>query len=286
MSSKILVMLITMLGLSSYVFAQGDLLITPTRVVFDGTKQKEELNIVNIGKDTATYSISFVHYRQNEDGTVVIVEKPDSSYKIAEPYLRIFPRQITLAPGEPQVIMMQCRRKADMRAGEYRSNLYFRSEENYRPLGTKDTDTTSLSVQLIPIYGLSIPVIIRSGSINVNTSLSDLNLETQPDSTQNLKFTINRAGNSSAYGDLTVEHIQGQGKPLQIGKVKGLGVFANIDKRVVSIRLNKTPGLKLQGGNIRLRYTSPDDVKHVLYAEKEASVDELIRANYAITSAK
>ena len=149
--------------------------------MFEGNKQKETLNLVNMGKDTATYSISFVQYNMKEDGSFVIIEKPDSGQMFADPYLRIFPRKVTLAPGEPQVIMLQCRRKTDMPAGEYRSHLYFRAEKNYKPLGMKNAadDTALLSVQLIPVYGIRIPVIIRSGAVNVNATLSDLKLDIQ-----------------------------------------------------------------------------------------------------------
>jgi P pilus assembly chaperone PapD len=123
------IIMIFILGLCYSSLAQGDLLITPSRVVFEGSKQKEEVNLVNTGKDTATYSISFVQYNMKEDGSFVLIEKPDSGQMFAEPFLRIFPRQVTLAPGEPQVIIVQFRRKPDMADGEYRSHLYFRSEK-------------------------------------------------------------------------------------------------------------------------------------------------------------
>ena len=96
------IILISTLGLCYSSQAQGDLLITPSRVVFEGNKQKEEVSLVNMGKDTATYSISFIQYNMKEDGSFVLIDKPDSGQMFAEPYLRIFPRQVTLAPGEPR----------------------------------------------------------------------------------------------------------------------------------------------------------------------------------------
>ena len=214
MKTTLLITLIYILGLNFQSKAQGDLLITPTRVVFEGNKQKEELNLVNIGKDTATYSISFVQRNMKEDGSFVTIDKPDSGQMFADSYLRIFPRTVTLAPGEPQVIMLQCKRTPDMLPGEYRSHLYFRSEKNYKPLGIKNSakDSTLLSVQLIPVFGMSIPIIIRNGAVNVSASLSDLKMETQQDTIQNLKLTINRTGNISIYGDITIEYFPPQGK--------------------------------------------------------------------------
>lgn len=267
-------MLISLVASSFQLLAQGDLLITPPRVVFEGNKQKEALNLVNIGTDTATYSISFLQYNMKEDGSFVIIEKPDSGQMFADQYLRIFPRKVTLAPGEPQVIMLQCRRKTDMMTGEYRSHIYFRSEKNYKPLGTKNSayDSLQLSVQLIPIFGISIPIIIRTGASNVSVALSDLKLETKQDNKQNLRLFLNRTGNISIYGNLNVEYYPVQGKPYKVGEVKGVGVYTNINKRDISIKLNKTPGLNFKTGKLKVSYSSPDNTKYVVYAEGELNL--------------
>jgi hypothetical protein len=268
------ILLISILSLSAQLFAQGDLLISPIRVVFEGTRQKEGLSLVNTGKDTATYSISFLQYTMKEDGSFVSVEKPDSGQMFADPYLRIFPRQVTLAPGEPQVVMLQCRRKTGMPAGEYRSHLYFRAEKNNKPLGMRNPvkDTTLLSVQLIPVYGLSIPIIIRSGEVHVRAAVSDLKLETGQDAAKILKLTIHRTGNISVYGNLTIHYFTEQGNSTEIGKVKGVGVYTNINKRNITIPLNLSPGMILKNGKLKVSYTSPDDTKKVVYAEGELAI--------------
>ena len=57
---------------SSKLMAQGNLLVTPKRVVFDGNKRSEELNLANIGKDTATYIISFIQIREKKIGNLIV----------------------------------------------------------------------------------------------------------------------------------------------------------------------------------------------------------------------
>ncbi len=271
MKIKLLFILITFSAFNFQAEAQGDLLITPKRVVFEGSKQKEGLSLVNIGKDTATFSISFVQRNMNEDGSFVTVNKSDSGQMFADPYLRIFPRTVTLAPGEPQVIMLQCRRKPDMKAGEYRSHLYFRSEVSNKPLGMGKAgkDSKTVSVQLTPVFGLSIPIIIRSGEVNVSATLSDLKLEIQGEKEQILKLTINRTGNISIYGNITVEYIPLSGKSYEIGAITGVGVYTNITKRNVSIKLNNPSGKPLKGGKLKVLYTGPEEAKYPLYDEEE-----------------
>ena len=168
-----------------------------------------------------------------EDGSFLNIEKSDSDHMFADPFLRVFPRTVILAPGEPQVIALQCRRKPDMKDGEYRSHLYFRAEKNNKAMGSDNTgkDTTLLSVQLIPVFGLSIPIIIRSGDVNISAALSDLKIETRQDSIQVLKLTLNRSGNISIYGNIIAEYIPLKGKSYEIGSIKGVGVYTDINRR-------------------------------------------------------
>ena len=267
-------MLIPILGLSFQSIAQGNLLITPMRVVFEGNKQKTDLNLINIGTDTATYSISFRQYNMTEQGKLKLIEKPDTSQMFADRYLRIFPRQVTLAPGESQVIMLQYRRKINMVAGEYRSHLWFRSEKDYTVLGKEKTllDSNQLSVSVIPIYGITIPIIIRSGAVNVNSTLSDLKLETQKDTIQSLKFTINRTGNISLYGDIIIQYFPLQGKSYQIGAAAGVGVYTNLNKRNVVVKLKNTSGKILANGKLKVQYFSNGETKRIVYAEGELNI--------------
>lgn len=268
-------MMISILGLTIQSLAQGDLMITPKRVVFEGNKQNVILNIINLGKDKATFSISFVQKVMKEDGSFLTIEKTDSVQMSAEPYLRIFPRKVTLAPGAPQAIVLQCMRTSDMLAGEYRSHLYFRSENDYQPLGTKNNDAAALSVQLIPIYGISIPIIIRTGALTTSASLSDLKFEIQQDNIQNLKLTINRSGNTSLYGDIIIEHTPGQGKPYQVGILKGVAVYTNLNKRNAVVKLNTNSGKSLTNGKLKVKYISSGETKPVVYAEAELDLTKL-----------
>jgi len=247
--------------MSPEVIAQGSLLITPNRVVFEGRKQKEQLNLINSGDETATYTVSFVQRNMNEDGSFEIIYSPDSGQMFADPYLRIYPRRVTLLPGEAQVVLLQCRRQSDMIDGEYRSHLYFRSEKNIAPLGSEkpSQDSAALSIQVIPIFGMSIPIIIRSGSVSVETSISDLKLQTN-DGTY-LTFIIHRKGNISVYGNLVAEYIPKNGKPYQVGGMNGVAVYTNIDKRYVSIKLDPRDGMELTDGILRLSYVSRDETK-------------------------
>jgi hypothetical protein len=210
-----------------------------------------------------------------ENGKLEVIENPDSAHMIADPYLRIFPRKVTLAPGETQVLMLQYRRKPNMLAGEYRSHLWFRDEKNYEAQGKEKqlSDSKKMSVSLIAVFGITIPVIIRTGEVNVSASLSDLKLEIQQDTVRSINLTINRTGNISINGKLTAEYITAKGKPHQIGLLKSAVVYSNLNKRYVSIKLNKKPVENLKNGKLKVSYISTDENKKpVVYAESEIDI--------------
>jgi hypothetical protein len=239
------------------------------RIIFEGNKQKEEINVVNIGNDTTTYSVSFVQYNMNEEGTFEVIDTAVGQMH-SDKYLRVFPRKVTLAPREAQVIRISLRRAPDMADGEYRSHLYFRAEKETAPLSLAVAkDPKLMSVRITPVFGVSIPVLIRIGEVKAASQLSGLKIEMQQDTISNLKFTINRTGNISVYGDIAATYYPIKGKPVEILHVKGVAVYTSISKRNFSLRLRNTSGVNLKSGKIVLKFTSPKDSPYELYDQKE-----------------
>ncbi|MDP4290416.1 MAG: hypothetical protein Q8908_04985 [Bacteroidota bacterium] len=269
MKSILFIFGIVLLGFNTQTRAQADLMINPNRVVFDDSKQREEISLVNMGKDTATFSITFVQRKMKEDGSFEALAKPEPGQMLAEPYVRVYPRHVTLAPGEPQLIVLQYRRQAGMAPGEYRSHLYFRAEPTEKPVegiqGESKPDL--LIINLNPIYGITIPVIIRIGQGIAGATLSDIKLNNQ-ESAPTLQFTINRSGNLSTYGDLTVEYNTTFGRTYRVGYVKGVGVYTNLNKRQIAIKLNAPSGNPLKNGTLKIRYANVEDSRRpVVYTE-------------------
>ncbi len=254
--------------------AQGNLLITPRRVVFEGSKRSMDLNLANTGKDTATYAISLVQIRMNEDGSFETITEPDPDQRFADRFIRFFPRSVTLGPNEAQVVKLQLIRSTELVPGEYRSHIYFRSVPKIKPLGEEEAvkDTTVISVRLTPVFGITIPVIIRSGESSVGVSLTDLALEMVNDTIPKISFAFNRTGNISVYGDLTVDYISTLGKVTRVGIANGVAVYTPNKIRRFQFNLNKAPGVDFRSGTLRVIYSAPSDVKPVRYAETELSL--------------
>ena len=251
--------------------AQGDLLITPRRVVLEGNKQIEEIMVANIGLDTAFYAISLIEYRMTDDGSLEEITEPEPGQKFASPILRYFPRSIELAPNESQVVRIQVRRRPGLEEGEYRSHLYFRAIPKEEPQGqeTTATDTTGIGIRLIPIYGISIPVIVRIGNLSASCTIGELALEQKEEGSPVLKLVLNRQGTKSVYGDLTVDYVSHTGERINVGKVRGIAVYTPNTVRRFSMPLTVPEGVNLNNGKLVVRFSDANEAKPLVYDEKE-----------------
>ncbi|PCH70509.1 MAG: molecular chaperone [Bacteroidales bacterium] len=259
---------------SGKVMAQGNLLITPRRVVFEGKKKIQELNLANTGKDTATYNISFKQIRMTEDGQFEEITQPDLGQNFASNYLRFFPRRVTLAPNEAQLVKMQLVKTNLLQAGEYRSHIYFRGVPQKNPLGGKEdqSETTGLSVSLTPVFGITIPVIIRRGESTTQVSVSDLKFERDKDLIPGLGLKLNRTGNMSVYGDIRVNYISSEGKQSLVGLLKGLAVYMPTVSRTIRIKLENQDGIDYTRGKLHFVYSKQKSNKGGILCEAELNL--------------
>jgi hypothetical protein len=256
---------------STNLMAQGNLMIFPRRVVFEGSKRSQTLNLANTGMDTARYNISIVHYRMKENGAFEEIAQPDSGENFADKYIRFFPRSVVLAPNDAQAVKIQLTKTNQMSPGEYRSHIYFRAVPAEKPLGEKEVlkDTTSISIKLVPVFGITVPVIIRVGESTARVSISDVSLEMVNDTMPILKMAFNRTGNMSVYGDIAIDYISQQGNVLRVSFIQGLAVYTPIPVRQLKVDIDKSMGINYNRGKFHIVYTSQSDTKPEKLAEAE-----------------
>jgi len=257
--------------ITNEISGQGNLLITPRRVVFEGSTRSIDLNLANTGSDTAIYAISLVQIRMKEDGGFETITEPDSGQMFADRNIRFFPRSVTLGPGETQVLKVQLYRTNQLKPGEYRSHFYFRAVPKVRPLGEEAplVDSNAISVRLVPIFGITIPVIIRVGASTTSIKITNLKLDLTNSDEPVFSFIFRRSGNMSVYGDLTVDYISTQGAITRVAIANGVAVYTPNITRKFSLKLNRIVGVDYRSGTLRIIYSAPSDVKPVRFAEAE-----------------
>lgn len=251
--------------------AQGNLLVYPKRVIFDGSRRIQDINLANIGKDSATYLISLIQIRMKEDGTFENILEPDSGQYFATKYLRIYPRSVTLAPRESQTIRLQSIQTSNLPHGEYRSHIYFRATHSNLAAGEKDPlqDTTNVSVKLVPVSGITIPIIIRSGENLTVASISDISIDLTNTKKTQLNIYLIRTGSMSVYGDLLIDYVPEKGEKIRVGTAQGVAVYTPLLRRNIKLTLEMPPNVDYHHGKLLIKYVLPTAKRTEVFSEKE-----------------
>lgn len=245
--------------------AAGQLMIAPTRVVFEGRDRSAQINVVNTGDAPETYRISFVEKRMSETGDFITIEEAGEGEKFASKMIRYSPRQVSLPPGKSQTIRLMLRRSKNMEEGEYRSHLLFQNIPRNTGKSVENLaaqDKNEVKIELTPIVGITIPVIVRHGNTNVAAALQGLELikPTEQDPRAKLAFQIDRKGNQSVYGDLAATFYANDGSQTIIGRANGVAVYTPNSHRKVVMNLNLNEEQMLDNGKIVMTYRErPED---------------------------
>ncbi len=247
----------------------GDLLVAPTRLVLDGRKSAEVI-LNNVGQDTATYRISVEFRRMTEDGGLEDVASPSDREKLAEEMIVYAPRRVTLAPREPQVIRVAARPPAGLPDGEYRVHMLFRAIPPATPVvpaAAAGSQPKGISFALIPVYGVTIPVIVRLGNLQVKSSIENPQLETK-NGKRSVALDLTRSGDRSTYGEVRVLKT-GVKDPIAVQRA--VAVYTEVGKRRVSVPLDE----KFTGdphGPVTIQYVETFDDGSTTLAETKATL--------------
>jgi P pilus assembly chaperone PapD len=209
----------------------GDLLVAPTRLVLDG-RRGAEIILNNIGDEPATYRVSVEFRRMTENGDLVDVTTPSDADKKAEDMVVYAPRKVTLAPHEPQAIRIAARPPQGLPDGEYRVHMLFRAIPPATPVVQPSAEQPKgVQFKLTPVYGVTIPVIVRLGNLEATAGIANVHLE-KTGGAPSIGLDLTREGSRSTYGEVRVLKA---GMKAPIAVQKGVAVYTEIGKRHVSV---------------------------------------------------
>lgn len=236
--------------------AAGDLLVAPTRVVLEGPRGTEVF-LNNVGQQIATYRISIELKRMTASGQLEDIAPDAANAKEAATLAMITyaPRRVTLAPNQPQAIRIGIRPPADLADGEYRAHILFRAIPDAVAAVAPAGPVKGVSIALTPIYGVTIPIIVRKGSLHATAAISDAHIVRDPTDGPSLAFTLSRQGDRSTYGRIRVTK-PGVAKPVM--EARGIAVYAELGSRTVSLPVSPEVAAQLSG-SAKIEYLDEND---------------------------
>lgn len=224
--------------------AQGDLLIAPTRLVLDGRRGGEVI-LSNVGNEEATYRVTLELRRMDEQGYLhdVPEDQATTAEKAALAMVRYAPRRVTLPPDQPQSIRISARPGQELPDGEYRVHMSFDAPPRVQAVSNEPAPDDGIAIRLTPIYGITMPIIVRKGQVEAIAGLVNPHIEYTPDGPAFL-VDITRQGTASLYGDLSV-YKPGATEPAFV--VRGLGVYPEIGVRHSKFPLTPEQAAAMRG---------------------------------------
>ena len=231
-------------------WAAGDLLVAPTRVILDG-KRGTQVILNNVGSEEMTYRISLEIKRMAEDGRLEDIDPAATTEaeKAALALVRYAPRRVTLPPNQPQSIRIGLNPADTLPDGEYRVHMLFRAIPKTQAV-TDEAGTNDLKIQLIPLYGITIPIIVRKGELAATAALANARMGRDEDGPV-LEVEASRKGNRSIYGEFRVSK-PGQSKPIIVQK--GIAIYPEIAKRKVDLPLSDEEAAAIRGSEVIIAY--------------------------------
>jgi len=233
--------------------AAGDLLVAPTRIVLDG-QRGTEIILNNIGAETATYRISLELRRMSQEGrlTAVTPEEANQMEQAAKSMIRYAPRRVTLPPNQPQAIRIGVRAPQDLPDGEYRVHMLFRAIPKAESVTEQSNPQGGFSIALTPIYGVTIPVIVRQGNLQATAGIANGRIEENKDG-KSFAFDLSRTGDRSTYGEIRITK-PGLKEPLLVAR--GIAVYPEVSKRKVALPIPNEIAEQLNG-QVSIEYYEP-----------------------------
>lgn len=252
--------------------AQGDLLVAPTRVVMSASGSQVVLS--NIGEKPATYRITLELRRMTPNGDTVDVPESDATpqERAALDMVRYAPRRITLQPNQPQAVRISARPPEGLVDGEYRVHMSFRAIPDVTPVaapeqGGEAPSAQGLSIRLTPVYGITIPVIVRKGQLEGGATLANPRVE-HTGTTSQLHLDLGRIGARSIYGEVRVI-APGRRDPIML--VRGIAIYPEVSARKLVLPV-ATEQLPLLRGPVRIEYREPAEAGGALIAALDANL--------------
>lgn len=257
----------------------GDVNLYPKRVVMTDRERTATIGLYNRAAANGEYEISVTDMLMQPDGRLIDLASADpaqaAKVKSASAMLRWSPRRVTLPANEAQLVRIMARVPPDLPPGEYRAHFSAVST----PPETGDvsigdgaiTQNNGVGVQIIPRFGISIPIIVRVGETTLTTGLAGLAVTRPGGGAPSFALRITREGTRSAFGNISVTST-GAKKP--IGEVKGVGVYTEINERSVQVPIDPQadPALYAKGARLTVTYTDDELAPGKILARQEFTV--------------
>lgn len=249
--------------------AQASLLVSPTRIAFEGRDRSHEIVLINTSSEIRTYRLKWVDkVAVSTGGYKDLTAQEAMTYPMASRMLRYSPKQVTLKPKERQVVKLGLRRPKGLADGEYRSHLKF---EALPPKKVKK-QTGEMSISLDVLLSYSMPVIVRQGEVSHEVKLTSKTLAFDKASGKmQLSVALNRSGQYSTSGNLVAYWLDGDNSEKVVARLNNVNIYPEVSQ-TTQVMIWIKPDFRPASGRLRIVYEGKQEFNGQTFAEREFDV--------------
>jgi P pilus assembly chaperone PapD len=246
-------------------------LLAPTRLFFEGPARSQELTIMNQTNRTQTYRMRIEDRRLRENGEYEVITDP-ADPSVASSMLRLSVRQVVVPAQSSATIRVLLRKPSGLATGEVRSHLIVSELPIVAPPSLEADPSGAISIAITTVFGISIPVLVRTGATAATVSKVEAKREPVPEhpEVENVAVRLEATGNRSMFLDLSlVPARQRRGDPIM--RARGVAIYSPVGARTISLGLNAEQTAKVRAGNVLLQYQEVDKDGSPVGAAKEVA---------------
>lgn len=247
--------------------SNANLLISPTRLLFNENSTSEEILLINSSSETRSYRIEWKE----------LVALPHGGYREFSQdelnqasglsrIVRVSPKQVTLEPNQRQTIRLKLRRSSGLEQGEYRSHLSFIA----LPSQKKNDGDDSLGINVLISY--TMPIIYRVGSVNVTPEITNISLVNNKETgITNIKVDLFHDDLFSTHGRLVANWTPFSGSTRQVGLLNGYNFYPEVKNATTQFPWKD---FKLEPGTLEVRYEGQGEFAGLLLGQKTLTITQ------------
>lgn len=248
--------------------AQATLLVSPTRIAFEGRERAQEIILINTSSEVRTYRLHWEEKIATSAGYKALTAEEQLVHPTASQMLRFSPKQVTLKPNERQMVRLGLRRPKNLADGEYRSHLKLEA----LPPKRAEKQDGEMSIRLDMLLSYSLPVIVRQGQVKhtVDIASKALSFDHGKRTTQ-LSVNLNRSGQFSTSGNLVAYWQGGQGEEKVVARLNNVNIYPEVTQTMKTMAWIE-PDFRPSSGKLKIVYQGQQEFNGKIFAEREFDV--------------
>lgn len=257
--------------IGSSLLAKADLLVSPTRIIFGERERVKEVILINTGNVKRSYRIEWSEKTVSKTGQYLEIDEETPEFAVS-PFVRFSPRQVSLQPGERQVIKLLIRKNNQMDLDEYRSHLRFFA----LPIETElpeQSEVSGMALRLDVLTSYTIPILYRTIEVKPQVNIVSVDVKKNAIDKTEIFVTLNKKSSTSIIGSLFAYITdKDTGNRIRVGELNSVQMLHETEQTLVKIIWRNFDKYLPYNGNLEIEYIGNQEFTGLVFDRSTSNI--------------